>query len=68
MGRETRLKLYTDESRIWNIGMRIVEKHSYMIGFMWDNSIVKSALNITGTKKRFIYNDNISEKRLSWKL
>ena len=30
MGREIRLKLHTDESRIWNIGIRNVKKHSYM--------------------------------------
>ena len=47
--REIRLKLHTDKSRIWNVGMRNVKKHSYMMGFMWYNSIVKSALNITGT-------------------
>ena len=51
IGREIRLKLHTDKSRIWNIGMRNVKKHSYMMGFMWYNSTVKSALNITGTEK-----------------
>ena len=51
MGREIRLKLHIDESRIWNIGMRNIKSHSYMIGFMWSDSIVKRALNITGTEK-----------------
>ena len=51
MGREIRLKLHTDESRIWNIGIRNVKKHSYMMGFMWDNSVVNCTLNITGTEK-----------------
>ena len=51
MGREMRLKLHIDESRIWDMDMRNIERHSYMMGFMWSDSIVKSALNITGIEK-----------------
>ena len=51
MGREIRLKLHIDESRIWNMLMRNVKRYSYMMGFMWSDSIVKRALNITGTEK-----------------
>ena len=51
MGTEMRLKLHIDESRIWNMGMRNVKRHSYVMDFMWSASIVKSALNITGTEK-----------------
>ena len=40
MSRETRLKLYIDESRIWNMGMRNVKRNSYLLGFMWSDSIV----------------------------
>ena len=51
LGREIILKLHIDESRIRNMGMRNVKSHSYMMGFMWSDSIVKRALNITGTEK-----------------
>ena len=51
MGRAIRLKLHIDESRMRNMGMRNVKSHSYMMGFMWSDSIVKRALNITGTEK-----------------
>ena len=51
MSRETRLKLYIDESRIWNMGMRNVKRNSYLLGFMWSDSIVQSALNVMGTEK-----------------
>ena len=40
MSRETRLELYIDESRIWNMGMRNVKRNSYLLGFMWSDSIV----------------------------
>ena len=50
MGREIRLKLHIDESRIWNMLMRNVKRHSYMMGFMWSDSIAKRALNITRTE------------------
>ena len=40
MSRETRLKLHIDESRIWNMGMRNVKRNSYLLGFMWSDSIV----------------------------
>ena len=46
-----RLILHFDEGRIWNIDMRNLKRHSYMMDFMWSDSIVKSALNITGTEK-----------------
>ena len=51
MGRAIRLKLHIDESRMRNMGMRNVKSHSYMMGFMWSDSIVKRALNILGTEK-----------------
>ena len=54
---ETRLKLHIDESRIWNMGMRNVKKHSYMMGFI--------CIKYNMDRKRFICNDNISKKRLS---
>ena len=66
--REIRLKLHTDKSRIWNVGMRNVKKHSYMMGFMWYNSIVKSALNITGTViifQKSVYLRNYSKDKSS---
>ena len=34
-----------------DMGMKNVKRHSYMMGFMWSDSIVKSTLNITGTEK-----------------
>ena len=40
MSRETRLKLHIDESRIWNMGKRNVKRNSYLLGFMWSDSIV----------------------------
>ena len=51
MGREIRLKLHIDESRIWKVDMENVKRHSFMVGFMWNDSIVRSLLNITGTEK-----------------
>ena len=46
-----RLKLHIDESRIWKVDMENVKRHSFMVGFMWNDSIVRSLLNITGTEK-----------------
>ena len=54
MGREIRLKLHIDESRIRNMLMRNVKRHSYMMGFMWSDSIAKRALNITRQKKIYL--------------
>ena len=51
MCKEITLKLHIGKSRIWNMGMKNVKRHSYMMGFMWPDSIVKSTLNITGTEK-----------------
>ena len=51
MGREIRLKLHIDESRIWKVDMENVKRHSFMVGFMWNDSIVRSLLNIAGTEK-----------------
>ena len=51
MSRETRLKLHIDESRIWNMDMRNVKRHSYLLSFMWSVSVVKSTLNASGQKK-----------------
>ena len=71
MSRETRLKLHIDESRIWNIDMRNVKRHSYLLGFMLSDSIVKSALNVMGTEKdlstitifeKYVYLKNYSKE------
>ena len=51
MSRETRLKLRIDESRIWNMDMRNVKRHSYLLSFMWSVLVVKSTLNVSGQKK-----------------
>ena len=51
MSRETRLKLHIDASRIWNMDMRNVKRHSYLLSFMWSVSVVKSTLNVSGQKK-----------------
>ena len=48
MGKEIRLRLHIDKSRIWNMGMKNAKKHSYMT---WSDSIVKGSLNRTGTEK-----------------
>ena len=39
MGKEIRLRLHIDKSRIWNMGTKNVKRHSYMT---WSDSIVKS--------------------------
>ena len=49
--KEITLKLHIGKSRIWNMGMKNVKRHSYVMDFMWSDSIVKSTLNITGTEK-----------------
>ena len=33
------------------MGIRNVKRHWYFMGFMWSDSIVKSALNLMGTEK-----------------
>ena len=53
------------------MGVKNVKRHSYLLGFMWSDSIVKSTLNLTGIEKdlstmtifqKIIYFKNYSKK------
>ena len=53
------------------MGVKNVKRHSYLLGFMWSDSIVKSTLNLTGIEKdlstmtifqKIIYFKNYSNK------
>ena len=45
--------------------MRNVKRHSYLLGFMRSDSIVESALNVTGTEKDLSTMTTLQKNHLS---
>ena len=48
MSSQTRMKIFFDESRVWNMSSDLKMRKSFMVGYLYDTRIMESMLAITG--------------------
>ena len=48
MSSQTRMKIFFDESRVWNMSSDLKMRKSFMLGYLYDTRIMESMLAITG--------------------
>ena len=48
MSLQTRMNIFFDESRVWNMSSDLKMRKSFMVGYLYDTRIMESMLAITG--------------------